>query len=220
MEWTFAILSGMLQAYGYLHYAAKAYRREIEPNPTSWLMWGYGTALIFVFSLDSGASAAMLVLPGVCALSSIVVGIICWRHGTLRWPTAGWERSSLQGDLALTTVYAASWIFMGAGLLSEAQKETTDIAALVVGNLSTVVTFVPIFISTWREPRNEHPFPWSVWSLAYVALAGATLSSPEWTWYLLVYPLECLALHLAMACLSRRRELAKALRADSWTAGQ
>lgn len=212
MEWTFGILSGVFQVAGYLYYAKKARAREIEPNPTSWIMWGYGTTLIFALELDSGATGAMLILPGACALSSVAVGFICWQHGKLRWPTEVWEKASLYTDLVLTAIYVATWMLIGTSLLTDAQKEETDIAILVIGNLSTFVTFIPMLLNTWREPRSENPLPWTLWTAAYLALAVATVSSPEWTWYLLMYPVECLLLDAAVALVSRRRVLASNFR--------
>lgn len=208
MEWTFGILSGVLQVAGYLYYANKARQRQIEPNPTSWIMWGYGTTLIFLLEADSGASGAMLILPAACALSSIAVGFICWRHGTLRWPTETWAKASLYTDFALTALYVGSWTLLGTSLLTDIQKENADITILVIASLSTLVTFIPMLVDTWREPRNEQPWPWVIWTAAYAALAIATVSSPGWTSYLLLYPVQCLVLHATVAGLSRGRVLA------------
>lgn len=208
MEWAFGILSGLLQVAGYLYYANKARQKQIEPNPTSWIMWGYGTTLIFLLEADSGASGAMLILPAACALSSIAVGFICWQHGTLQWPAETWAKASLYSDLVLTAIYLGSWSLLGTSLLTDIQKDKADIALLVIGSLSTLVTFIPMLIETWREPRREQPWPWVVWTTAYAALTVATISSSEWTWYLLLYPAQCLVLHAAVAGLSRRRVLA------------
>ncbi|WP_157999629.1 SET domain-containing protein [Allomesorhizobium alhagi] len=210
----FGILSGVLQVAGYLYYANKARKRELEPNSTSWIMWGYGTSLLLVIELDSGATAAMLILPTACALSSIAVGFICWQHNTLRWPKETWERTSLYTDLMLTAMYAGTWVLLGTSLLSDTQKEAADIAILVLVNLSTFVTFIPMLINTWREPRNENPWPWTVWTAAYLALGLTTVSSPEWKWYLLMYPVECMLLHAAVAWISRRHVLADAQRIE------
>lgn len=204
MEVAFGILSGGLQAAAYLYYLAKARQRQIAPNPTSWLMWGYGTTLIFALELDSGATAAMLVLPAVCAVSSVAVAVLCWQHGTLRWPRERWERRSLHTDLALTAAYVATWALMTADLLPAARKDDTDIALLVIGNLSALVTFVPMLRETWREPDLEHPGPWIVWATAYLALGLATVCSLDWTWHLLLYPALCFVLHVAVALVCRR----------------
>ncbi len=212
MEWIFGIISGVLQVGGYLYYAKKAQTGEIEPNPTSWIMWGYGTTLIFALELDSGASAAMLILPAACALSSIAVGFICWQRGKLRLPRERWEKTALGTDLALTAAYVASWILLGTALLTDAQKHGTDIAILIIGNLSVFVTFIPMLINTWREPRLEDPLPWTIWTAAYFSLAAATVSSNDWTWYLIMYPIECLILHAAVALLSKRHVLAHKIR--------
>lgn len=212
MDWAFGMLSGILQVSGYLYYAGKAWQRQIEPNPTSWIMWGYGTTLIFLLEADSGASGAMLILPAACALSSIAVGFICWRHGTLQWPVEAWAKASLYSDLVLTAMYVGSWTLLGNSLLTDMQKEMADITLLVIGSLSTLVTFIPMLVDTWRQPRHEQPWPWVVWTSAYAALTIATVSSPEWTWYLVLYPVQCLVLHAAVAVLSRRRALAELFR--------
>lgn len=65
---TLAILSGVLQVAGYVLYIKKTLGKEINPNPTSWLMWAYGTTLVLVLELDRNAGWEILLLPFLCAV--------------------------------------------------------------------------------------------------------------------------------------------------------
>lgn len=50
------IVAAALQAAGYLVYGSRVLRRDILPNPTSWLMFAYGTTLLFILEWDRDAS--------------------------------------------------------------------------------------------------------------------------------------------------------------------
>jgi hypothetical protein len=194
-----AVLSGILQVAGYGTYLVKAISAEINPNPTSWLMWAYGTALIFALEWDRGATAAMLILPGVCACSSLVVAGLCAKRGTLRWPTERSAKASLASDIILTIAYLAIWLLVSIHVLTPEQKEFSEAVILTLGVSSTLVTFVPMIVSTKKDPSNEHRLPWVIWSLAYAMSLLATVFSDGWTLDLAFYPLLTGFLHIAMA---------------------
>ncbi len=194
-----ALLSGALQIAGYGTYLVKALSSEINPNPTSWLMWSYGTALIFALEWDRGASAAMLILPGVCACSSLIIAALCAKRGTLRWPTERSMKVALASDVILTIAYLATWLLVSIHVLTPDQKQFSEAVILMLGVSSTLVTFVPMIVSTKKDPSNEHRLPWVIWSLAYSTSLLATVFSNAWTLDLAFYPLLTGFLHIAMA---------------------
>jgi hypothetical protein len=194
-----AVLSGVLQIAGYGTYLMKALSSEINPNPTSWLMWAYGTALIFALEWDRGATAAMLILPGVCACSSLIIAALCAKRGTLQWPTERSAKAALASDVILTIAYLATWLLVSIHLLTPEQKQFSEAVILILGVSSTMVTFVPMIASTKKNPSNEHRLPWVIWSLAYSTSLLATVFSDAWTMDLAFYPLLTGFLHTAMA---------------------
>ncbi len=178
----------------YLLYIRSSLRNEIDPNPTTWLMWAYGTTLLLVVEHDQNAAGYVLVLPVVCAAFAIVVAGLCWRTGNLRWPQERSDRRAVAIDLALTAAYLT---VLGAGTLgyiTDAQDWFAKTFILVCANASTFVSFWPIVRTTRENPSAEQWRPWSVWAAAYamlwlvtIAEEGTSLAALQF-W---IYPMSC-----------------------------
>jgi hypothetical protein len=179
----------------YLFYIRLFLRDSIRPNPISWIMFSYGTSLILFLEWRAGATWDVLFLPGVCAFMSIVVALLCLRRGSIA-PSGRAERLAFGADLGLTLGYIALVGSNGSGPFFNA-------GFIIAGNLTAVTAFIPILISTWRNPSDEHVLPWAVWTLAYGLLGVTTwlssgLSEPA----LLIYPVVSVFLHGCVAILA------------------
>lgn len=203
MLWFVAAVSGFLQVAAYCVYIRKSHANQINPNPTSWLMWSYGTFFVLVLEFDRDAPLQILLLPAACALCSLAVAFLCWRRGTLRWPEDLTDKAALSSDIALTFAYIAAWFLLANELLSPEGRGLVVVLILVCTTLSTFVTFVPMVHHTWDNPAEEHWLPWTMWTLAYGLLGATTLMSDVWTPELMLYPINCVLLHGAVAYLSR-----------------
>jgi hypothetical protein len=201
--WFVAALSGVLQVAAYCVYIKKSHANRINPNPTSWFMWSYGTLIVLVLEFDRDAALQVLLLPAACALCSLAVAFLCWRNGTLRWPQGLTDKAALSSDIALTFAYAGAWLLLVHQLLSPEGREVAVVFILVCATLSTFVTFIPMVHHTWDYPGEEHWLPWAMWTLAYGLLGVTTLMSEAWTPELMLYPINCVLLHGAVAYLSR-----------------
>jgi len=201
--WFVAVLSGVLQIAAYSVYYAKSRTHRITPNPTSWLMWSYGTLFVLILEFDRDAPLQILLLPAACALSSLAIAFLCWRSGTLRWPELLTDKAALSSDIALTFAYAGAWFLLAHELLSPEGREAAVILILVFTTLSTFVTFIPMVHHTWDHPEEEHWLPWVMWTIAYGLLGVTTLMADHWTPELMLYPINCMLLHGAVAYLSR-----------------
>ncbi len=201
-----AFIPGLLQALGYFLYVRKSLRDEVEPNATTWMMFAYGTAFLTILEWDSKASWTVLVLPVVCALSSlVVVAVITIKHGRPHWPTAWQDRTALCVDLFLTAVYVGAGMAQKAGFVSEQTREVCVLVLLVASNTSTIVSFVPLVRETIESPENEHFLPWSVWSLAYLSLALVTYQQyGVWSAFM-IYPASNALLHGFVGFLASRK---------------
>jgi len=200
------IAAGLLQALGYVFYIQKSLRKEVDPNPATWLMFAYGVALLTILEWDRDASFTLLVLPIVCGVMSIFLAILCWRRGTLRWPTKWedkWELGAFKGDIGLTTLYASAWFLYAFAFLNEEERSFWALLFLIGSNATTFTAFIPILRSTYVHPSRERMLPWLVWTSAYCLLGGATiLEEGVWT-ELLIYPVSNAFLHGAVAVLAR-----------------
>ncbi len=209
-----AFVSGALMLLGYVLYIGGSLKRDIDPNPTTWLMFAYGTLLLTVLEAKSGAGWALLVVPATCAALSAVVALILRRRGKLRFPTEWRERIMLIVDVGLTIGYVWVWT-IGRTELDETMRNLLTVRFLIISNASTLVEFVPLLASTRAEPYHERALPWMVWATSYAVLGVATyLEDGLFTW-LMLYPAMNFALHFLVGALAlpqrRRRELDKLL---------
>ena len=183
------IVAGALQAVGYLVYGFKVLKRDITPNATSWMMFAYGTTFLVVLEWDRDASLALLALPVVCALSSIGIAWYCLRKARRTWwPEHRMERLSFFLDVLLTAAYLYTWVLLAQGIIANETKNWADIFILVCWNVGIFTAFFPLLRQVYYHPRSEHAAPWLVWTLAYIALAAATLVEVGEVNELLFYP--------------------------------
>lgn len=201
----FAIIAGLLQALGYYIYVQKSLRKEVEPNPTTWFMFAYGTVILTVLEFDLNADWTLLLLPVVCAVSAMFVALLCLKRGTLRWPLHWMDRSAFLIDLFLTLAYVGVWYAASQDMVSEGERTLLVIVFLVLTNLSTIVEFTPLMKGTLEDPRSEHPLPWFVWTGAYATLGYVTFYESGWTSEFMLYPAINTVLHGFVCILATRR---------------
>jgi SET domain len=195
----FGLLAGLFQFIAYGVYIRFFLKDSIRPNPLSWVMFAYGTALMLFLEWKGGAGWSLLALPAVCAIMSVFVAIMSLRQ-PVREPVGTWEKGAFVADIGLTMAYLLASMSALIGPLFAA----TFIAA---GNLTTLTAFFPIMISTWRSPHNERIEPWLLWTSAYGLLIVSTLMSVGMTMpALLIYPILCTALHGSLALMILRTQ--------------
>ena len=194
------VLAAIFQISGYLLYIRNFRRRSIRPNAASYLMFAYGTSLVAFLAWENGARWQELLLLIACSMMSVIVALMCLRKNATE-PVDRFEAIIFSADLWLTIGYATL-------VFSQIEKAAYVTAFLVLGNVTTLTSFLPILRSTWRDPRREQPFPWIMWSIAYLLLTAATLETTGLSQpVLLFYPLANVALHIAMALFSLRKSL-------------
>ena len=161
------ILAAIFQISGYLFYIRNFLKRSIRPNAASYLMFAYGTSLVAFLAWQNGAVLPELLLLFACAAMSIIVALLCLRKNATE-PVDRFEAIIFSADLWLTIGFAAM-------VFAQVEKSAYAAVFLILGNATTLTSFIPILRSTWRDPRREQPLPWIIWSLAYLCLTGATL---------------------------------------------
>lgn len=189
------VAAGCLQLVAYLVYIRFFLKDTIRPNPITWIMFSYGTSLILFLEWRAGAHWSVLLLPAVCAAMSIIVALLCLRRGSIA-PSGKAERLAFGADLGLTLGYIALVGSNGSG-------PYFNLGFIIAGNATAVTAFIPILLSTWRNPQDEHVLPWSLWTVAYglllvTTLASSGVSEPG----LLIYPVVSVVLHGAVAILA------------------
>jgi hypothetical protein len=198
-----AVLAGCAQAAAYGYYVRLAVSGTISPNPMSWLMFAYGTALVVIIETQSGASWHELLLPMVCAASSIGIAIMAWRQRDAATTLSTFDWTVFTADLTITVLYLMMWSATMRGELDSQQFALANAALLIGVNVTTVTSFLPLLKSALRDPTTEHPGPWVLWSFAYLMLLVATAlnaKGPE-SALLLLYPALNFILHTDVAAL-------------------
>lgn len=193
--------AAMIQAVAYVVYLVGAFRRSIQPNPTSWLMWAYGTGLVVVLEADQSIDPLLRLLPTVCALSSVAVALLCLHRGARLWPRKELDRYVLLTDLMLTAVYVVVTVAAWRGSLPEAGAWGWKSGLLVAAGASTALSYLPTVAAVLQDPRVEDWRPWGIWTLAYALLLAATVAAEGTSVQALqfhVYPAVCLLLSAAV----------------------
>ncbi len=201
-------LAALLQVAGYYIYLRDS---DIEPNPTSWLMFAYGTTILSLLEYDNRASVWELLLPLVCSILSIAVAarifvraalISAKPKALLVWPKTRWDQLALCGDLLITLFYVSAWLLSKNELTSGSIESDFSLILLVASNITNLTSFLPILRSTYLKPANESFVPWTIWTFAYSMLLLSTILSGDGYTLLALYPLMCALLHGSIAVLS------------------
>jgi len=230
------VIAGLIQLIGYLVYYQKSIKGSVEPNALTWLMFAYGTMILFVLELDQGASLSELILPAVCSACGVGVAVRIWviayrKEGKI-WPRTwrmerSWEGRSFAADLILTVAYLAAWVLALSSWLSDSERLMASLVFLFLANATTFTAFLPVLKQAWQAPTTEHWLPWSIWTMSYCLLIWVTASDSEvifpanwdvrewtydfWSWIaLMIYPVSNAALHglvAVFACPRRQREM-------------
>lgn len=193
---TLGIVAAVLHAAGYLVYGFKILRRDILPNPVSWLMFAYGTTLLVVLEWDRNASIALLALPSICAVSSIAVAWYSLRKVRRAWwPEHVLERTSFILDVLLTIAYISAWALLSRQLIGESIREIAVIVILLCWNVGIFTAFFPLLRQVYHHPKSEHFESWTIWTCAYAILAILTLVEQGGFNELFLYPALNAAVH-------------------------
>lgn len=206
MHWfiiSLAIASGVLQILGYFIYIRKSLRLELEPHPSTWFMFAYGTLILTVLEFDRDANWSLLILPISCTILAVVVAFMCWKRGKLKWPKDNGSRISFASDILLTVCYIGAWGFLKAGILSEYGREASTLAFLICSNLTTLTAFYPMVKEVYGDPKSEHSLPWIIWAIAYLVLGIATYMGEGFWSEFMIYPILNAILHGLIAYLAR-----------------
>jgi hypothetical protein len=183
--------AGALQALAYGVYLRHMASSGVRPNAMSWVMWTYGTLTFLAIEIHLGVPASALILPTVCLICS--VGVIAWslrRGGYLLPERTDWVVCAVNGLLMLGYV----WLALGPGAGGDA-GEGLGLALVSFAGVAALTASWPMLRTTYRDPGNERPLAWFVWSTAYGCLALAVMAEGL-SWPYLAYPVLCQIVHL------------------------
>lgn len=186
------IFAGLLQIAGYFDYFKKIGIGRIKPNAASWSIWAFGAVLESASYVFVTGDWVKNILPIACAVCAVSLFLICLKRGHFEKVTR-FEWILVIADCIAIFVW---WWFESA------------VYANLLLVLTAIVSFIPIIMHVWKDPKAEHARPWFLWTYAYATLALVVVFRWE-KWEDFVYPGIFLILHLIVAVLaldSRRKK--------------
>lgn len=190
------VISGALHLYGYLAHYRESMARRVRPNPAAWAMWAFGSLVnLWSYAELTDGGWAKEILPICCASACIVLFAVYRIKGRLRKLT-GLEVVVLSLDVVITIFYILS---------------NNSIVTNIALQISTVLSFQPVFRDLKTDPGSEQPRPWMFWTSAYAMQLGVLAF--EWSsWIEAVYPLVNLLLNgsVLIICVRATRQASSA----------
>ncbi|MFH1916626.1 MAG: hypothetical protein ABIJ21_05145 [Nanoarchaeota archaeon] len=186
-----AVAAALLHVTGYTLYNVQSLTGRSKPNPVSWLIWAFLSALnAFSFSSMTDWVMALQFFAGTVA--NLVTFSILLFSGKIGWPKHN-DLWSLAIGLVAALVW---WLF----------KTATGANFIIVIGLA--VSFIPTIKGVWRDPKIETPLAWWFWTIApFLTGAVVNLRHGEWTGY--VMPILLILGHGSVAVLARRKKVAR-----------
>ncbi len=184
----FGIVAGVVQLAGYWVYNKKLESKEINPNATTWAIWGLGSFVAVMLYQDLAHDWVKEFLPIVCSIAAFGTFVHMMIKGSFQRP----DRLDIEMFL-LDTAVVTYWIM-----------SDDPISANVLLEVDIWISFLPILRSTWNKPETEDPKPWFIWSIAYTLLTVTVLMRWE-KWWDLLLPVNYLILHLAIWGIAKFR---------------
>lgn len=174
------IVVALTQIGGYFAYY-KSLEKNVRPNTTSWTIWTIGAILELVSYVFLTQDFIKILLPIVCSISCLVLYVYILSKGKFH-------------KLSKTDIFILTADFAALGLWYLTSSALIGNIAL---QISTIISFIPIYREVYDEDENETQLPWIIWSIAYFLDVGLVFARWE-KWGDLVYPLTNGILHFLM----------------------
>lgn len=199
-------LSATIQLLGYIFYIKKTNRSDISPNPTTWLIFAFDTAILVFLEAIAGASIALLLLPFICSFFAMYIAWLVRKSGRLQWPTSKIDSYILISSIFIAIIYTTLFFISEFGFITNSTLLIVSYGFLILSNVNTYVAFIPLLREVYITPEHEHAGPWTVWTVSYSLLTIVTYLEVGFSrdgLILYVYPISCLILHTLVAWLAR-----------------
>lgn len=180
-------MAGATQLLGYWVYNKGAGE---SINTGSWSIWAFGGIIDLVSYFAITGDWVVNILPAACALAAI--GTFCYAivHKRLSWP----DRSD-QLFMGVDGVITVVWIFTSA---------VSAVLANLLYQVSTILSFMPLYRGLISGKEKERPLPWLIWTLAYSFLA-VSVSLRLQRWEELAYPVSNIMVHFIVVLIVIRK---------------
>ncbi len=185
----FGVIAGLMHVTAFVLYNKQMLRGTSVPNAATWTLWAFLTVLNVSSYAAMSGDLVKSILPAASSLACIATFFFSLYKGKLsRIDT--WDGIAL----AIGAVSGIVWWWY----------KSATYANLIL-QLSVAISFVPTYRGVWRNPSVEKAFPWYLWSSAYILSIVVIILRWNGQYVDLVYPINCLFLHLAVGLLTVRK---------------
>lgn len=197
----FGVTAFLLHLLAYGMYAREVLRERVKPNAATWGMWLVGSVVEWqTYDHMMGAHWSTSALPFACVLGLVAIfaaTIASQMRERARGSTKKVYHKPEWQDWGLVSFdLFALWLWLSFDMAEQANT---------IAVATTIVTFIPIWRTTWREPQSERPAMWLIWSAAYACMFTALLlGESENMWWQGFYPAYYFLLHGVVAILAYR----------------
>lgn len=160
-----------------------------KPNAAMWTLWVILSILNAVsYQIMTGDWVKSLITYGGCVAMATTF-IIALKKGKFEKLSVFDKMSLFVGLVAVT-----SWWVM---------RDATF--ANILLQVCIGISFIPTYRGVWHHPQNERPLPWFLFSLGYSFQILVVVTRWSGQAQDLVYPINCLILHLVVAIIALRK---------------
>jgi hypothetical protein len=148
-----AIFAGAVQVLGFIFYFQKVRASQTQPNTSAWFLWvliGTVNAASYHTMPDvDWVKACVAIVNALCCISFAVYAL--WNGKFKRLLPFEWL-ATIVGVTAISGWYITSNAQVGNGILQGAY----------------VLSFIPLYVALWREPKREQALCWLLWAGSHV----------------------------------------------------
>jgi len=184
-----SIIAGLLHVLAFAIYNKQMIQGTSQPNSATWTLWTFLTVLnVSSYSVMSG-DWIKSILPLASSIACILTFLFSLYKGKLS-KIDPWDSVALSIGIVSGFVW---WYFKSATY------------ANLILQASVAVSFVPTYRGVWKNPLKERALPWYIWSFAYVLSIIVIIMRWKGQYQDLVYPINCLILHVVVGALTKRK---------------
>jgi hypothetical protein len=184
-----AVLSNLIHITAFIIYNKDLLKGESNPNRASWGIWAFITILNFTSYGSMSGDWIKSLLPTISAILCIGTFFLTLFKGG-KFVFNKWDVTALSLSIFASLV----WISL----------QSATYANLIL-QIAVTIGFIPTVKSVVSKPENEKPLPWFLWSSAFIFAILLVILRWNNQWQDLVYPINALLWHFAVAVISCRK---------------
>lgn len=173
--------AGAVQLAGYVVYNMGA---NGKINTGSWIIWALAGIIDFASYAALTEDWVINILPAVCALAAVTTFCYAFVRKRFRRP----DKTDLM-FVGVDGVITIVWYF------------TNVVVANLLYQVSTILSFLPMYRGQLMGREKEEPLPWVIWTFAYVLLT-VSVALRLHRWEELAYPMTNVTVHAVVAVIA------------------